>query len=220
VIDPGHGGDDQGVRTSSGVTEKGLTLSVARRLKALVEGRLGVRVLLTRDDDRDVPLDRRTAVANNNKADVFISLHVNASPRASASGASIRVAAFDAEEQARGGQASERVPVFGGGLRDIDLVLWDLAQVRHVDKSLEFATFVEQQFQSRVPLDSRPIGRDRFRVLESANMPAVLIEMGYLANAQQAARLQSGDFQATLVLAIFDALLQFRDRLGQEEGVR
>jgi N-acetylmuramoyl-L-alanine amidase len=219
VIDPGHGGSDQGVR-GPGVAEKDLALAVARRLKSLVEGRLGIRVLLTRDDDREVPLDRRTAVANNNKADVFISLHANASPRGSASGASIRVAAFDAEARARAGQPSERVAVFGGGVRDIDLVVWDFAQVRHADRSLEFATMLQQQFDSRVPLDRRPIGQEPLRVLEAANMPAVLIEMGYLTGGQQARQLQSAEFQTTFTQAVFDALLQFRERLASSGGGR
>jgi N-acetylmuramoyl-L-alanine amidase len=219
VIDPGHGGEDQGVR-GPGVTEKDLTLAVARRLKSLVEGRLGIRVLLTRDDDREVPIDRRTAVANNNKADVFISLHANASPRGSATGASIRVAAFDAEARARVGQPSERVAVFGGGIRDIDLVIWDFAQVRHADRSMEFATILQQQFTSRVPLDRRPIGQEPIRVLEAANMPAVLIEMGYLTGAQQARLLQSAEFQTTFTQAVFDALLQFREHLAGGGGAR
>ena len=85
AIDPGHGGDEIGARGSAGTEEKQLTLDVARRLRGLVETRLGLHVVLTRDDDRTVPLDQRTATANNNKADLFVSLHANAalSPRAS-----------------------------------------------------------------------------------------------------------------------------------------
>jgi N-acetylmuramoyl-L-alanine amidase len=220
VIDPGHGGEDQGVRGRNGTVEKDLTLSVARRLKALVEGRLGVRVLLTRDDDRAVPLDRRAAVANNNKADVFISLHANASPLESASGASVRVAAFDADERARAGLASERVPVFGGGSRDIDLVFWDLAQVRHVDRSGELAEILAQQFRARVPLDHQPTGREPLRVLESANMPAVLVEMGYLTNGNQEKGLAGAEFQNTFVQAVLDGLLRFRDVMAGSGGER
>jgi N-acetylmuramoyl-L-alanine amidase len=191
-----------------------VTLQVAQRLKALVEERLGIRVLLTREDDRSVPLDRRTAVANNNKAEVFISLHANASPRGGASGASIWVAAFDDEERASGERTSERVPVLGGGPREIGLVPWDLAQVRHAARSAELAAIVAQAFRSRVPLDSDPIGREPLRVLQAANMPAILIEMGYLTNAQQAALLGSGAFQITAAQAIFDALVRFRDVLA------
>jgi N-acetylmuramoyl-L-alanine amidase len=79
---------------------------------------------------------------------------------------------------------------------------------------MELAELLAGQFTSRVPLDRRPTGREPFRVLESANMPAVLVEMGYLTGAQQARLLQSADFQATFAQAVFDALLQFRDRLA------
>src|SRR5207249_3610575 len=74
VIDPGHGGDDAGVRGTKGTLEKQVTLDVARRLKALIETRLGVRVVMTRDEDRGISLDERDAVANNSKADLFLSL--------------------------------------------------------------------------------------------------------------------------------------------------
>ncbi len=89
VIDPGHGGSDLGARGASGGVEKGVSLSVARRLKAALEGRLGVRVILTRDGDAGLGLDERAAVANNNKADLFISLHANASVRPGATGAQV-----------------------------------------------------------------------------------------------------------------------------------
>src|SRR5207247_11213690 len=79
AIDPGHGGDDEGVKGGDGVKEKDVTLAVARKLKAALESKLGVRVLLTRDDDRNVRIDDRTAVANNGKAGIFLSLHANAS---------------------------------------------------------------------------------------------------------------------------------------------
>src|SRR5207247_1286184 len=94
AIDPGHGGDDDGVRSAGGLKEKDLALAVARRAKAAIETRLGLRVLLTRDDDRNVPLDERTSMANNNKADLFIGLHANASMRPSTSGLTVLCAAF------------------------------------------------------------------------------------------------------------------------------
>ena len=82
VIDAGHGGGDDGARGANGTLEKNVTLSVARRLKGALESRLGVRVILTRDGDQSVGLDERAALANNNKADLFVSLHANASVRA------------------------------------------------------------------------------------------------------------------------------------------
>src|SRR5205085_9461788 len=95
AIDAGHGGDDPGVVGPGGAKEKDVTLAVARRLKTAVETRLGVRVLLTRDDDRNVPIDERAATANHNKADIFLSLHANASLRPGTTGGTIFYAAFD-----------------------------------------------------------------------------------------------------------------------------
>jgi N-acetylmuramoyl-L-alanine amidase len=214
TIDPGHGGDDIGARGENGTLEKELTLAVARRLKSTFETRVGIRVLLTRDDDRTLPGDRRTAVANNNKADVFISLHANGSVQKAAQGASIYVAAFD-DAGAPDALASTRVPVFGGGLRDIELVPWDFAQTRHLDQSLELAARLVDALRDKVPLGVRPIDRAPFRVLESANMPAILVEMGYLTNPEHERALAGARFQTTFVQAVFDAVLGFRAYLSE-----
>jgi len=214
AIDPGHGGDDDGVKSADGAKEKDLTLAAARRARSVIEARLGLRVLLTREDDRNVPIDERTAIANNNKADLFISLHVNGSVRPGTAGVVIYCAEFDkdaARTAAAGGAG--RVPAFGGGSREIELVPWDLAQTRHLDQSQAFAAMLEQQFRDRVPLAARSIDRAPLRVLESANMPAVVIEMGYLTNADQAKMLTSDAFQNALVTALFDAVVKFRDAI-------
>src|SRR5262249_13405844 len=155
AIDAGHGGDDEGVRSAGGVKEKDLALAVARRLKTVIEARLGIRVLLTRDDDRNVPVDERTAVANNNKADLFASIHANAAFRKGTAGATIYSAAFTAAAQAAAPHKPERVPSFGGGLRDIEMVPWDLAQTRHLERSGAFAQLLEQHLRERVPLASK-----------------------------------------------------------------
>ncbi len=212
AIDPGHGGDDEGVRSAEGLKEKDLTLAIARRVRGVIEARLGLRVLLTRDDDRSVPVDERASVANNNQADLFVSLHANGSMRKNASGASIYVAGFDRDAaQTSGG--GERVPTFGGGSREIELVPWNLAQTRHLDRSSAFAALLQQALQEHVPLSARPIERAPLRVLESANMPAILVELGYLTNADQAKMLASDAFQNSVAQALFDAIVRFRDAL-------
>ena len=215
TIDPGHGGEDAGVKSAQGANEKDVTLAIARRAKGVIEARLGLRVLLTRDDDRNVAIDERTAIANNNKADLFISLHVNGSVRKAASGASIFYAAFDkdaAHNATTGG--ADRLLTFGGGARDIELVLWDLAQTRHLDQSAAFAGVLEQQLRERVPLAAPAVDRAALRVLESANMPAVLIEVGYLTNPDQATLLTTDAFQNALVQSLYDAVVRFRDTLA------
>jgi len=213
ALDPGHGGEDEGVKGASGTKEKDLALAMAIKVKAAIEGRLGIRVLLTRDDDHNVALAQRAALANNNKVDLFISLHANASFRKTASGASILFAAFDGAEEAsaRAALPAVRLPAFGGGLRDLDLVFWDLAQLRHLGRSEELARILNEQFHDRIPMAAHPVDRAPLDVLKSVNMPAVLIEMGYLTNAEQETRMASPEFQNTLVQAIFDGVLRYRE---------
>ncbi len=222
VIDPGHGGDDNGVVGPGGTKEKDLTLALARRVKAAIESRIGIRVLLTRDEDRAVPLDDRAAAANNNKADLFLSLHASASLRKGTTGAAIFYAAFDeaAAEKARASLGTERLPTFSGGSRDLELLPWDLAQIRHVDRSEQLARLFEQQFHDRVPLAPHPVDRAPLHVLESANMPAVIVEIGYLTDADQEKQLSANDFQNTFVQAALDAIVKFRDSLDAERGPR
>jgi N-acetylmuramoyl-L-alanine amidase len=215
VIDPGHGGDDAGTASAGGVLEKTVTLAVARQLKAALEGRLGMRVLLTRDDDRIVPIDQRTALANNNKADLFISLHANASFRSSVAGATILYASFEHDAAGESAVEGGELPAFGGGTRSLDLVLWNQAQARHVDQSAAFAAVIQQQLGSGMSLSDRPIQRAPLRVLQSANMPAVIVEMGYLSNPDDARRLATADRQGAIAQALFESVQRFRDLLTE-----
>ena len=212
VIDPGHGGTEDGAKGLKGTLEKAVTLSAARRLKSVLETRLGARVLLTRDDDRVVQLDERAAFANNNKADLFISLHANASLRRTASGAEVFYLTLDrADEEARRVAESEGVamPVFGGGSREVDVILWEMAQTQHLAASADFARIAETQLRGAVPVSPRAIQQAPFRVLVGANMPAVLIEMGYISNPEQEAAMAAAPFQARFAQAIADAVAAF-----------
>jgi N-acetylmuramoyl-L-alanine amidase len=213
VIDPGHGGDETGAKGPQGVLEKNVTLSVARRLKAALEARLGVRVLLTRDGDQTVPLDQRAALANNNKADLFLSLHANASLRGTVSGAQVFFLSLAeyGDEALRAAQAGpEMLPVLGGGSRDIDVVLWDMAQARHIEQSAALAKTVESGLREHVPMNTTPLQQAPLRVLVGANMPAVLVEMGFLSNPAQEKQLVADEFQNSLVQALIDGILRFR----------
>ena len=212
VIDPGHGGEDEGAKGAQGTKEKDVTLAVARLLKTALESRLGIRVVLTRDDDRSVPIDDRTAVANNGKADLFVSLHANASWRQTLAGATIWTATFGPhDEEAAHAVASDLIPSFNGVPRGIDFIPWDLAQIQHVGRSEALARMLLEQLQGHVPLAKTPVDSAPLRVLEPANMPAVLIEMGYLTNADQEKQIAGNEFQGALVQAIVEAVVKFRD---------
>ena len=214
AIDPGHGGDDEGAKGAEGTKEKDITLAIARKFKAALEAKLGVRVLLTRDDDRSVSIDDRTAAANNGKADLFISLHANASWRPTLAGATISTARFDHQaEQAARALSPEPVPAFGGAVRNIEFVPWDIAQIPHLEQSTTLAGLIHDQFKDHVPLATTPVDSAPLRVLESANMPAVLIEMGYLTNPDQEKQLSAAEFQNTFVQTLVDAVVKFRDAM-------
>jgi N-acetylmuramoyl-L-alanine amidase len=212
VIDPGHGGDDAGVRGPGGAEEKHITLDVARRLKDRLETRLGLRVVLTREDDRSVPLDERAALANNRKADLFLSLHVNAALASSVSGAEVYYLQLDREGEDAREAASEavRLPVLGGSTRAIDIVRWDLAQSAHVEDSAILAGLLESELRRQVPMSARPLQPAALRVLTGANMPAALVEMAYLTNPEDEARAQGDEFRNQVAQALFDAIVRFR----------
>ena len=218
VIDPGHGGDDEGARGPNGTLEKHVTLAVAQRLRAALESRLGARVILTRTDDRGVALDQRAAIANNNQADVFISLHANASLSEIPAGAEVFHLSID-EYGAEAREIAEREGEFllaaDGRQREIDMVPWELAQARYLFRSEFLADLVEEELAVRVPMNQRPRTEAPFRVLAGANMPAVLIEMGFVSNPEQEAQLVDPVFQGSIVEALVAAIVRFRNRLEQ-----
>jgi N-acetylmuramoyl-L-alanine amidase len=213
VIDPGHGGDDVGVRGVKGAEEKQLTLDIARRLRAMVENRLGLRVILTRDDDRSLGLDERAAVANNGKANLLISLHVNGALVPNQAGAEVLHLRLDreSEEVVRAATAEgTALPALGGGVRRLDLIPWDLAQARHLDESSVLASVLQEELQRQVPMSGNPVRQAPMRLLAAANMPAALVEVAYLTNPEQEARLKTDDFKTTLAQAVFSAIVRFR----------
>jgi N-acetylmuramoyl-L-alanine amidase len=213
VIDPGHGGEDVGVRGQGGATEKDYVLRLARRLKATIEGRFGLRVLLTRDGDDNVPLDRRTSLANNNKADLFISLHANASVSPEARGAQVlSLNLDDYRGRSDAAVASDLpVPVIGGGSRSIDLVPWDVAQLPFAARSAVLSSILARQLSERgVPLYRRPLARLPLRTLVGANMPAVLLEVGFLSTRADETALARDDRSGATIEAVVATIAEVR----------
>jgi N-acetylmuramoyl-L-alanine amidase len=210
VIDPGHGGDDAGAKGGNGTLEKNVTLAISRKLKAALEARLGVRVLLTRDGDQSVNIDRRAALANNNKAELFLSIHANASARPSASGA--EVLSLSASEASPGSPRGtpESLPVLGGGNRDIEVIPWETAQGRFLGESSALARALEATLREHVAMAPRALVQAPLRVLVGANTPAALIETGFLTNGAQEKQLAGDDYQNAIVQALADGIVRFR----------
>jgi N-acetylmuramoyl-L-alanine amidase len=210
VIDPGHGGDDRGAVGPAGVEEKQVTLNVAHRLRAL-GGERGVRVLLTRDDDRQVSLMQRAAFANGAGAVAFVSLHANASPSPLSSGAVV-ASLGGVPEAAPAAPLDERslmVPLPGGGSRRVAVVQWEQAQMRHAEVAAELAKQIGERLGRIGALGPRAVYRSPLRPLTPINVPAVLVDLGYLSNPQEE-KLAAGEMRQTaLAQALLEALLAF-----------
>jgi N-acetylmuramoyl-L-alanine amidase len=222
VLDPGHGGDETGARGTNGTLEKDVVLAVARRLRAALEARLGVRVLLTRDADHAVPIDERAALANNSKADLFISLHANAASRREASGAQVYYLATEppGDDAPALAATKQSLPVLGGGYREIEMVPWEFAQRGHLAESALLAGAVEEQMRGRVRMNPRPVQLGPFRVLAGANMPAVLVEIGFLTNPDEEPQLATDAYQATVAQSLLDATLRYRELADEARAAR
>lgn len=213
AIDAGHGGDDVGVRAADGLEEKHLVLDVARRLRALLEARMGLRVIMTRDEDRPLGPDERAAAANAGHADLFLSLHANAAFSPAAGGAEVLAQQLDAEGEAeRGTRAITSLPTIGGGTRTIGLVRWDLAQAHHVADAWALATIVESELRQQVTMSPRPLRRTHLRVLSGAAMPAVHVEIAYLTNPDQATEAATDEFKNRVAQALASSVARWGAR--------
>ena len=220
IIDPGHGGEEDGVHGVAGTKEKDLVLKFAQQLKTAIETRLGLKVLLTRETDDAVLLDERAVRANTHKGDLFISLHANASVRPELRGTEVIYLDADAyvtpvtppPSGSRGRPPAPpppppQIPVVGGGTRVIEPVLWDLAQLPYVDRSKMFsATLVKRLTEAAIPSNTPLVTTAPLRVLAGVNMPAVLVELGFLTNADEETALNGAELPTALIEAIVNTI--------------
>jgi N-acetylmuramoyl-L-alanine amidase len=224
TLDPGHGGAENGATGPSGLMEKDVTLSIARRLRTLLENRLGVQVVFTRSDDRNIPLDERTEIANNNKSDLFISIHANASPRHNARGSSVYFLSYQAsDEESRRVAASENAPFSRRVVpedRDLEFILWDMAQAAYLTESAIFAEILlEELVGDAGEGNNRGIKQAPFRVLMGATMPAVLVEVAFITNAEEEKLLRSESYLDDLAESIYRGVLRYKERYERRLGL-
>jgi len=222
VVDPGHGGTETGAIGPSGVMEKDLTLLLARDLESRLSSRLGVRVVLTRGEDATLPLDDRAAIANQNKADLFISIHLNSSLGSGAHGAETYFLSAEASDaKAAKAAAAENspaaVPPPQGDtkeeVKDLELILWDLAQSRHLSESQRFATLIQTELNEALQLRDRGVKQAPFRVLNGAEMPAVLVELGFISNPDEEKKLQDASYRGALVDSLTKAVARYKEQV-------
>lgn len=216
VIDPGHGGQAAGAVGAGGLAEKDITLDIAVRLKELVVRRLGLQVVLTREQDVDVPHDERTEKANYWQADLFVSIHANAYRLGSVRGPEtyfLSDTASDARAAAaaRAENGDAEAPVGASG-EALDFILWDLAQTQHLRESSLFAETIQANLSDLWGVSDRGVKQAPFLVLKGATMPAVLVEVGYLSNGEDARQLGDPAYRQQIAEALYRSITDFRQR--------
>ena len=221
VLDAGHGGHDPGATGPGGLMEKEVVLDVTKRVAKLVEDRLDIKVLLSRDGDHFVTLKDRTSFANRERADLFVSIHANAAPQASQSGVETFFLSSEATDiAARQTAALENSVVQlekpaaargGNGKPDfLKAILWDLAQSDFLNESSRLAEVVQDSITRSLRAPNRGVKQAGFYVLGGAAMPAVLIELGFVTNPQEEKRLRDSKYRDELARAIFAGIAEYK----------
>ena len=201
VIDPGHGGMDTGAK-SAAIAEKDFTLALARKLRSALQTRLGTTVLLTRDSDVALDNEARSAVANNNQANLFISVHAGYSTNKTDAGSSVFVMKENFGEGFTTASATGRDQLF---------LPWYLGYRIHQQASVSAANFLQEALSKAIPGSKFPVRTAPLAVLSSATMPSLLLEMGNLNNPMNAQTLTDAGFQSRLAATIADAVQRFSE---------
>jgi N-acetylmuramoyl-L-alanine amidase len=222
VIDPGHGGHDPGA-SGHGIKEADLTLDIALRLQKLLQEEAGIEVALTRRSNIYVPLEERTAIANRENADLFLSIHANASRNAAAHGVETYYLSFastpDAEAvAARENSASERA------MHNLPDIIKAIALNNKLDESRDLAGMVQEAMITRLRRSNKSIRnlgvkKAPFVVLIGAGMPSVLAEISFLTNRQEAQLLKTSNYKQRIAESLHDAVMKYRKALKRQTAV-
>jgi N-acetylmuramoyl-L-alanine amidase len=215
VLDPGHGGHDSGATGPTGLREKDVTLDIAHRAAPLVARELSISTLLTRDADDYVPLDERAARANAFKADLFVSIHTNASENPNSSG--IMTFVLDESRDAVAAEVAAREnAASAAAAAELANAMSRVLDAGSVQESLHFAQLLQRAAVASIA-DGYPgvpdygVRRAGFYVLAGARMPAVLYEASFISNPGGETRLNTADYRQKMADAIVNAVRAYRD---------
>jgi N-acetylmuramoyl-L-alanine amidase len=216
VIDAGHGGHDPGAQ-SNGITESELVLDVALRLEKLLKDQPGVDVVLTRRDDEFIPLEERTAIANREGADLFLSIHANASRQSIAQGVETYFLNFSTNPAAEAVAARENA-TSGRTMGNLPDLVKTIALNNKVVESRELATIVQTSLVRRLRLQNKSlkdlgVKQAPFVVLIGAQMPSVLAEISFITNRSDASLLKQAAYRQRIAQSLFDGVLRYQSSL-------
>jgi N-acetylmuramoyl-L-alanine amidase len=218
VIDPGHGGHDTGTIGPDGLEEKDLVVDVGRRLGKLLETRMGAEVVYTRKDDTFIPLETRTAIANRERADLFVSIHANSSHDSSARGIETYYLNFTSSPDALEVAARENA-VSEKSIYELGDLVKKIALKEKIEESHEFATNVQQALHSGLAMKGSGI-RDRgvkkapFIVLIGANMPSILAEISFVSNPTDERKLQTSEYRQRIAESLYRGIAKYASGLS------
>jgi N-acetylmuramoyl-L-alanine amidase len=218
VVDAGHGGHDTGTIGANGLLEKDLVLDVALRLGKLLEQKLGADVVYTRQDDTFIPLETRTAIANQNQADLFISIHANSSRDASARGVETYYLNFTRSPEALEVAARENA-VSDTSVHELQDLVKKIALKEKIDESREFAVTVQRALYSG-EASKNPGVRDRgikkapFIVLIGANMPSILAEISFVSNPTDERKLRTPEYRQRIAESLYRGIARYAQGLS------
>jgi len=219
VIDAGHGGHDTGTIGPHGLMEKDLCLDVALRLGKIIQEKLpGAEVVYTRDDDTFIPLEERTAIANQAKADLFISIHANSSRDHDARGVETYYLNFATSQDAMEVAARENATA-DTGLHDLEPMIQKIARNEKIEESKELAGDIQDSLSKRLEQVShternRGVKKAPFVVLIGANMPSVLAEISFLSNATDEKALRKPDQRQRIAEGLYKGVSSYLDSLN------
>jgi N-acetylmuramoyl-L-alanine amidase len=218
VIDPGHGGHDTGTIGPNGLQEKDLVLEVGRRLGKLLEGRLGAEVVYTRKNDTFIPLETRTAIANQQRADLFISIHANSSQDSAARGVETYYLNFTSSPEALEVAARENA-VSEKSIYELQDLVKKIALKEKIEESREFAGDVQESLHSGLASKSpgirnRGVKKAPFIVLIGANMPSILAEISFVSNPADEHRLETGEYRQRIAESLYRGIAKYVDGLS------
>lgn len=215
MIDPGHGGKDPGAIGVNGLEEKEVVLDVSLRLKNLIEKNLKKKVIMTRDQDVFISLDERTLLANAEKADLFISVHANASPKRNTQGIEVYFLGRATDDRAIEVAARENATSEKAARDFQEVILNDLERDFNVNASLELAHITEGAFVehliSKYPTTSLGVKRAPFYVLAHTNMPAILAEISFLTHPAEGKRLRNAAYRQKIAESLFRGIERYLD---------
>ena len=218
VLDAGHGGHDTGTIGPDGLMEKDLVLDVALRLGRLLETRLGADVIYTRDDDTFIPLETRTAIANQHQADLFISIHANSSSDPSARGVETYYLNFTSNPDALEVAARENA-VSQKSIFELQDLVKKITLKDKIDESRELATDVQESLYNGLAsrhstLRDRGVKKAPFVVLIGANMPSVLAEISFVSNPADEARLETPEYREKIAESLYRGIAKYAGGLS------